>query len=112
LATALAGASALGCSDERPATKAPPPVDEPAEALAIDAAANEAAEDDTRPVMPYGAPTPPPTPVLADAAPADAGAVDAAAAKKRKKAVDRKMEVKERVPKMPYGAPPPRRRIV
>ena len=51
-------------------------------------------------------------PSVADAAPADAGAVDAAAAKKRKKAVDRKMEVKERVPKMPYGAPPPRRRIV
>lgn len=115
LASALAGASAMACSDERPATKAPPPVDEPASTPASDAAAAKAA-DDTIPAMPYGAPPPPP---IADAAPADAGAVDAAVAKKQKKRKAKSKVIKSPLPApmpdpppMPYGAPPARRRMV
>ena len=113
LASALAGASALGCSDERPATKAPPPVDEPV-------AVEKPVEDDPLVAMPYGAPPPP---VIADAAPVadaapDAGAPDAAAKKKKRKAKTKVIKAPKPdpapvpIPNMPYGAPPARHRIV
>lgn len=107
LAGALAGASALGCSDERPATKAPPPVTDPVPAVVIDAAQPLAVAIDAAAA-----------PVL-DASAPDAGTPDAAAKKKakKKKATKKKQEVirvgpKEIYTPMPYGAPPARRRLV
>ena len=72
LAGALASASALGCSDERPATKAPPPLADTPAVVSIDAA----------PVKPIYPATPDASP--ADVAVADAGVAGAAAVKKLK----------------------------
>lgn len=106
LAGALASASALGCSDERPATKAPPPVADTPAVVSIDAAAANPMDA----AMPDAS--------SADAGAADAGAKDAAVVKKRKKKVKKEqLKPKEAPPvdertQMPYGAPPARRRLV
>lgn len=106
LTGALVGASALGCSDERPATQAPPPVAAPPPAVVIDAALPN----------PIDAALVEPT----DASAPDAGAADAALAKKRKKKATRNgpkdsinlLPDRTPPPPMPYGAPPARRRLV
>ncbi len=95
LASAILSVSTLACSNERPATKAPPPVDEKAAPISIDAA-------------------PPPA---SDAEPpaSDAALPDAAPAKKKRKAakkVNPKLPPPRKDVKMPYGAPPARQRLV
>lgn len=102
LAGALVGAATLGC-ESKPKSVAPPP-EEPA--VVIDAAAPVVAMD----AAPAAAP--------ADASMPDAGAPDAAPAKKKRKKKKEpkeatKAEPVERVlPPMPYGAPPARKRFV
>ncbi len=95
LASAILSVSTLACSNERPATKAPPPVDEKAAPVASDAALPDAA--------------------LPDAALPDAAPPDAAPAKKKRKAakkVNPKLPPPRKDVKMPYGAPPARQRLV
>ncbi len=98
LATALAGASTLGCADKK-SEPAQIPTSVPVTAPVSDAMSATPADAAV---------------AIADAGAPDSGVPDAAVAKKKKKKHEvLKVEEPQRVlPPMPYGAPPARRRLV